>query len=460
MATHHPAARRGCALGIAGLLSLAATSVFASGFALIEQSVSSMGTAYAGAGSAAIDASQVFFNPAGMSRLEGQQLSAGVHVVLPGTEFSGGNSYNANNPVFMGGPLGGLAGLPVGSQGDGGDAGVTGYVPHFTYVTDYNDKIKLGLTINAPFGLKTEYDGTWAGRYSAIESEIVTVNINPAISFEVNDTTTVGFGISAMYAELKLQNAVDDCLLSNLAMSPIPGCTLYPHDDSFDAVAQHKLDDWGYGFNLGLLYEPDEQTRFGIAYRSKVDVDLSGNLVTNSLVVSSKGAHADVTLPDTLLLSAYHEVSPKTAVMADVQWTHWSKIPQLMVNYSDGSSNTFHLSWENTIRVAIGASYRYDDKWTLRTGLAYDETPVPGPTARIAALPDEDRLWLSFGAGYKYTRNLTFDFGYAHLFIDDTSIDNSDADSSAIPGSNGLHQLTGRYNASVDIVSAQANWKF
>ena len=177
-------------------------------------------------------------------------------------------------------------------------------------------------------------------------------------------------------------------------------------------------------------------------------------------MTATKGASADVTLPDTLLLSAYHEVTPKTAVMADILWTRWSEIPQLMVNYTDSTSNTFHLDWDDTYRVAIGVSHRYDEKWTLRAGVAFDESPVPGPALRIAALPDDDRIWLDFGVGYKYMKNVTFDIGYAHLFIDDPRIDGSDADSSQVPGNNGLHALTGTYDASTDIISAQVNWKF
>ena len=455
MAKNHPVARSIQACGIAGLLMLACSNAFAAGFALIEQSVSSMGTAYAGAGSISEDASTVFFNPASMARLEGSQLSAGLHIVLPDSKFKGTGVYNPTSPLFNPpSPLAGLNGVSFGG-GNGGNGGKDAVVPHFTYVHDYNEKWNFGFSVNAPFGLATKYDSYWAGRYSAIESEIVSVNLNPTLSFKVNEKTSVGFGLNAMYASLELKNAIDDGLLNVLGRAGLP---LAPgtadREGKIDAI-----DDWGFGFNVGILLEPTDHTRLGLAYRSKIDVDLDGDFKSQSRFVPSTSAKADVSLPDTLLLSAYHEVTPKIAIMADVLWTQWSKIDELKVKLGTGSTNTFDLQWEDTTRVAVGGSYKYDSKWTLRTGVAYDEGPTPNKELRLAALPDDDRIWLDFGVGYKHSDKLSFDFGYAHLFIDDPKINSTDADSSSIPGSTGLHRLTGDFDADVDILSAQVNWK-
>ncbi|MBW2208811.1 MAG: outer membrane protein transport protein [Deltaproteobacteria bacterium] len=455
MAKHHPVVRAIQACGIAGLLSFVSSSASAAGFALIEQSVSSMGTAYAGAGSISEDASTVFFNPASMARLEGSQLSAGLHIVLPDSDFKGTNSYNATNPAIAFAGLGGISIPPVGGSNGGEDA----IVPHFTYVHDYNEKLNFGFSVNAPFGLATKYSKTWAGRYSAIESEIVSVNLNPTVSFKIDEHASVGFGLNAMYASLELKNAIDDGLLSVLNMAPLAGW--FPGSSAFDRTAKiDAIDDWGFGFNFGILLEPTDHTRLGLSYRSKIDLDLDGDLKSKSRFVPSQSAKVDVSLPDNLLLSAYHEITPKYAIMADVQWTKWSKISELKVKLGTGSTNTFDLQWEDTVRVAIGGSYKFDSKWTLRTGVAYDESPTRNQELRLAALPDDDRIWLSFGAGYKHSDKLSVDFGYAHLFIDDPKINSTDADSSSIPGSTGLHRLTGEFDADVDILSAQVNWKF
>ncbi|MGB5260039.1 MAG: outer membrane protein transport protein [Gammaproteobacteria bacterium] len=424
--------------------------VLASGFALIEQSVSSMGTAYAGAGSIAEDASTVFFNPASMSRLEGRQLSTGLHVVIPETDFNGIATYN---PLYLPSPP--PSPLPQVSPGPDNDtdAGVTGYVPHFAYVQEFSDRINIGLTVNVPFGLSTEYGRGWVGRYSSTEAEILTVNLNPTLSYKVDDHVTLGVGVSAMYAKLIYKLAIDDVFLDNALFGGTLGATT-------DGYGKYDVDDWGFGWNFGLLLEPTEHTRFGFAYRSNVDVKLDGDFKSSSLAAPSNSARTDASLPNTLLLSAYHEVDPQWAVMADILWTKWSGLEALILRSGSGSTGTIPLKWEDTFRYAIGASYKHDDRWTFRGGLAFDESPVPSKDFRPAALPDEDRTWLTFGAGYKLSKKLSFDFGYAHLFIDDTDINSTDAYSSAAaPLIEGIHRITGEYDASVDIISAQVNWK-
>jgi long-chain fatty acid transport protein len=447
MTKNYPVARAIQACGIAGLLSFISSSASAAGFALIEQSVSSMGTAYAGAGSISEDASTVFFNPASMARLEGSQLSAGLHIVLPDSEFKGGATYTV--PVPPGTTI---------SGGDGGNGGKDAVVPHFTYVHDINEKWNFGFSVNAPFGLATEYNKDWVGRYSAVESEIKSVNLNPSLSFKVNEKTSVGFGLNAMYASLLLKNAIDDGILTG-GLACAPGWA--PGDLSCDGKGKlDDIDDWGFGFNVGLLLEPTDHTRLGLSYRSKIDVDLDGDLKATSAVALPKtSAKADVSLPDTVLVSAYHELTPKYAIMADVLWTHWSKLDELKVKLGTGSTNIFDLQWDNTVRVAVGGSYKYNSKWTLRTGVAYDEGPTPNKELRLAALPDDDRIWLDFGVGYRHSDKLSFDFGYAHLFIDDPKINSTDAVNSATGLSTGLHRLTGEFDADVDILSAQVNWK-
>lgn len=462
MVMRHPFVQQRLAASIAVTLSLFSGSAFSSSFALIEQSVSSMGTAYAGAGSIGQDASTVFFNPASMSRLDGQQLSAGLHVVMPKTEFSGSAAYNPSHPVFNPpSPAAGFNGSPITRGADNDtDGGKTGFVPHFAYVRDLDNQWKFGLTVNAPFGLATEYGDNWVGRYSAIESEITSINLNPTLSFKVNERTSFGFGVSAMYASLLLKNAVDVGLNATLQNTPITNWI--PGSSTYDATAEIDVDDWGFGWNAGILLEPSEHTRFGMAYRSKVEVKMGGDLTSNNqLALPNTSAKVDASLPSSLLLSAYHEVNPQWSVMADIMWTEWSNIDALVARFGDSSTNTIPLKWDDSMRYAIGASYKQNDKWTWRTGIALDETPVSSPDLRPAALPDEDRVWLTFGAGYQHSKQLGFDVGYAHLFVDDPKINSTDAYSSKIgPYTEGFHRLSGSYDAAVDIISAQANWKF
>jgi long-chain fatty acid transport protein len=441
MATTHPLVRRFNTTCIAGLLSITSCGAFASGFALIEQSVSSMGTAYAGSGSAAEDASFIFFNPASMSELDGTQVSGGLHIVLPETEFTGSA---ATNPFYDSGTT-----TPDPVDPDSDDAGELGALPHFAYVRELSDTMNFGITVNVPFGLKTEYRDDWVGRFSSTAGEVKTINLNPALSFEVDEHVTLGVGLSVMYANLIFENVAH---------------FNFPDFPSVDVPVKIDIDDWGFGWNFGALLKPTDSTRLGIAYRSKVDVELDGDRSVTG--TPNMPTVAEVSLPDSLLVSAYHEVDDQWAVMADITWTQWSRINALQFRFADTTTNTIPVKFDDSFRYAIGASYKYDDRWKFRGGLAFDETPVPSPEYRLTALPDEDRTWLTFGAGYQHSKKLSFDIGYAHLFIDDTSINSTDGYPSNAPNGDpnplteGPHRVTGKYEASVDIISAQVNWKF
>ncbi len=175
------------------LLFVSAGSAFAAGFALVEQSMSGLGNAYAGGAAGAEDASTIFYNPAGMTRLNGQQLIVGTHVVMPSVKFHNEGSTH-------------VTGLPL-SGGNGGDGGVTKPVPNLYYSRKVSDKFSVGMGINAPFGLATDYDKNWVGRYHAVESDVLTVNINPSIAYKITDNLSFGAGFNVQYMKAKLSNA-------------------------------------------------------------------------------------------------------------------------------------------------------------------------------------------------------------------------------------------------------------
>jgi long-chain fatty acid transport protein len=446
--------------GAAGLATLLAGAVHASGFALIEQSVSSMGTAYANGSSGIDDASTIYFNPASMTRLQGSNASGGLHVLHSSTDFNGRGFYNPSNPAIG---LVGLGGVSTGNNTHD-DLGLTAAVPHGGYSHQLNEKMWLGLTINAPFGLKTKYDNDWVGRYHAIKSELKTVNINPSFAYEINDKASVGLGVSALYADGKLTNAVDGGLSTLLVGGIPPGSPPFfwvPGSTALDSEAKLTGDDWGYGWNAGILLEPTTDTRIGLAYRSKIDLTLKGDArVTGPVVDFTTGAKLDVTLPSSVSLSGQHSLNPEWTVMADVTWTKWDELEELRAELNNGSVSLTPLDWDNSYRISLGASYRHNATWLLRTGIAYDQTPVPRDSLRTPRVPDADRYWLSFGANYRYSKALSLDFGYAHLFVDDPDITSDDAYDPTTGQTSGFHKLNGSYDAAVDIFSAQVNWKF
>jgi long-chain fatty acid transport protein len=331
-------------------------------------------------------------------------------------------------------------------------------VPQAAYSQQFHEKLWFGLTVNAPFGLKTKYDDDWVGRYSAIKSDLKTVNINPAVAFRFNERASLGAGVSALYADGKLTGAVDGGQLATLQGAPIPWV---PGSTTFDSQSKLTGDDWGYGWNVGLLLEPTDRSRFGLHYRSKIDLTLKGDVRVNGPLINlNDGAKLDVTLPASTSLSGYHELTPKWAIMADVTWTNWDKLDELRVEFDNGGENLTPLKWDNSIRVSLGASYRHNERWLYRAGVAYDETPVPNARLRTPRVPDEDRYWLSLGARYSYSRDLTFDFAYAHLFVDDSRVKSNDAYDPTTGQTSGFHSLNGEYNSKVDILGAQVNWRF
>lgn len=425
---------------VAITLAGATPQIQAAGFALVEQGVSGLGTAFAGAAASAEDASTIFYNPAGLTYLEGSRLSVAGHLVRLSTEFSGSAT--------------GAFGAPI-SGGMGGDAGDLTAVPNFYYSRRLPNDFVFGLGVNAPFGLKTEYDADWVGRYHAIESEVKTVNINPSIAYKAAPNLSVGVGVNAQYIEATLSQAVDQALAC-LVGGGGGACAALN-----DATAEVEGDDWSLGYNFGVLYEINQGTRLGFAYRSKIKQELEGNatfagastMFTGAGQLIPTDAAAHITLPESASLSLYHSLNNQWAVLADATWTRWSRFKELVVDFANPlqTDSSTPENWDNSMRYSLGLNYRSNSAWLLRAGIAYDEEPIPDAQHRTPRIPGNDRIWLAFGANYRYSPALSFDVGYAHLFVDDTPIDVSTATAGA---------LVGEYDNSVDILSAQVNWKF
>jgi long-chain fatty acid transport protein len=434
---------------------LTGSGVQASGFGLIEQSVSSMGTAYANGSAGLDDPSTIWFNPATMTRLNGRHASGGAHVVWSRVDIEAEANYNPNIPLIGGSDI---------SGDNNTDTDVLALVPHAAYSHQLNEKMWLGMSVNVPFGLETEYDDNWVGRYHAIKSELLTVNFNPSIAFRFNDRVSAGLGVSAVYADGKLTNAVDGGLSAFASGSPIPGWV--PGSSTFDHKAELQGDDWGYGWNAGLMLQPTEQTRFGLQYRSKIDLDISGDVEVSGPIPSpdlnfKDDAELSITLPASWSISAYHDLSDRFAIMADVTWTEWSELDEIRIKQDSGAQTLGVWDWDDTIRYSVGGSYRFNHNWLLRTGVAFDQGATPSDRLRTPRVPDDDRIWFALGANYKYSEQMSIDFGYAHLFVDDPELDNSESTYDPTRGQTaGAHLISGEYDAAVDMFSVQLNWKF
>ena len=452
------------------LASLITSNLNAAGFSVAEHSASGMGSAFAGASAIAEDASTSYFNPAGLSKLEGKQVIFGLHFISVSSEFSNNGSTS-------------LTTAPLSGTND--DGSTSPFVPNFYYAKKLNDKWNFGFGVTVPFGNSSEYSDTWVGRYHATKSEIHTINLNPSASYKVNDKLSVGFGINVQYIEATLANQLDSRAVcfgaitaaqiaggatpTDAAIAANAGCNAAGLTTFGNAATDSSVsltgDDWSLGWNIGLLYDISESTRLGLAYRSNIDHGLTGTanftrsdglnaILGASTAFTSTGISAGVDLPQTLSLSLYHAVDSKWSVLADATWTKWSNFDKLVIDFSDPlqSDSTIPENWENSMRYSLGVNYKPDSKWTYRAGLALDETPISSAQDITPRIPDNDRIWLSLGFGNKVSESFGYDVGYSHLFFDDIVTDNTDASFG--------HTLTGSYDVSVDLFSAQFNWKF
>jgi long-chain fatty acid transport protein len=286
------------------------------------------------------------------------------------------------------------------------------------------------------------------------------LNLNPSIAWQVTDKLSIGAGANAMYMKAKLSQAIDFGTILVAA-----GDTPQRDDGKVDLDA----DDWGFGYNVGLLYQFSDATRLGLSYRSQVkqhlkgDADFSVPATAQSILAGlgsgafqNSGASADVTLPDMASMSLFHRLSPMLAVMADISWTHWSTLDELRIKFDNPEQpeSITTLKWEDAWRFGLGATYTPVPVWDIRIGAMYDQTPIPDAEHRTPRLPDQDRLWTTIGTSYRFTDALSADLAYAHLFmLGDANVDMEPVGENLTRGG-----LKGSYDNTGNIVSAQVNY--
>ena len=446
-------------------LALCPEVAHASGFALLEQSASRLGTAFAGTAAAADDATTNYYNPAGLVELHSPEAI----VVATGIGIQSRFHDRLSQPAF---------GQPLG--GEGGDAGAWSFVPSAYIAAPITENFAVGFAVNAPFGLKLEYEPGWLGRFQALYSEIQTINFNPSIAWRVNDRLSVGAGVNYQRLQAELTNAVNYSAVvaqgvqqlvaqGQLPASAAPG--VIAANQGLEGGARVRGDDEAWGFNVGLMFDLSDATRIGLAYRSGITYEVQGSvhftppLVTEpvgaAIVAAASGGplasgpvSVDLELPETVLLSLRQKLGERFELLADIGWTGWSSIPELRVVRDSGSVVAVTPEeWKDVIRYAIGGTYEVSPSLTLRAGVAYDGTEVPDST-RTPRLPDPVRKWLAVGARWQPTESILFDFGYAHLFADDAPLD-QDAGNVAAYG-----LVNGTQKSSIDIVSTQFVYRF
>lgn len=382
------------------IIVLFSSLTWGAGLWVYEMANPDMGTASAGRGATAADASVAMFNPAGMTKLDRSQLFTGIQGSWLDVKF------DADESTFGG--------------GDGGNAG--DFIPtgSMAYVYSVNPKLKLGVSAASFFGLGIEYDEDWAGRYFVQEASFLTFVISPGIGYRINKWLSLGGGATVLYSKLDQKTAINNQLTD-------PGVP--------DGEIKIDDDDLGYGFNLGILIEPREDLRFSLTYRSKVEVefkdvvDIKGigpNLqaLLDLIGVTSEKVDLEMELPQEVLISGYYDLTDKVALVASAGWQDWSNFGKSTLTLRSTNTTSFEAdrNFKDTWHAAIGARYRFAEPWLWSVGFAYDSSPVDDED-RTPDMPLDRQIRLATGLQYDWNENVTIGGAYTYIDLGDAEID-------------------------------------
>lgn len=435
----------------AAMLISTAAGALAAGYAIRQQSASALGNALAGGVAGAEDITYGFFNPAAFARQDGQQAAIVGTLIAP--------TANPQEAVATT-----AAGTPAGGGTGGRDATPDTVLPTLYGLLPLGEDFRLGLAVTAPWGLETDYDTGWAGRYHALNTRLLTANINPVLAWRATDRLQIGAGLQVQYIDGRMSQAIDFGSIG--ALFGVPGAV----PGAMDGSTEVEANDWGLGYNLGLLFEPTDRLRLGIAYRSRIRHHLDGDarFKLDSAGVGAAlsgatggfvdgGAHTTLVTPDRLGLGLQYALTPGWDVMAQAEWTNWSVFDDLTIQFDNPAQpdSVTTMDWKDSWFFAVGTTWRPAPAWALRAGGAYDESPVPDRT-RNPSIPDSDRYWITFGLGYQPAPGIAIDAAYAHFFMDEAEIDLSQT----LPGNTFRGGLSGRVDSQADIFSVQLRLSF
>lgn len=396
------------ALSAIAVAAAFASTAHAAGFMLTEQSAGALGRAYAGAGVDGTDLSGVYYNPATMVLHKGTAIQMGFVGIGLNLDYVGekGETANGRNK----------------SQA----------IPHGYIVHQINDKAWFGLSMTVPFGMGTEYDDDWAGNEHGISATILTFDLNPNFAFKLSEKFSVGFGASIQYASADLKIRKD---ITNEANGILAAFKKDPVDKA-SVRSEIDADSIAWGWNVGMMWSPLENLRFGVSYRSKITHDAEGDLSIDQLSLSSDspelsqivggtlsqlGAYGDmtgaatVTAPAWAMASVAWDVNDLVSLYGTFRWTDWSSFDELKIDGDGQTVSSIPNKWRDTYLGSLGMDLRLTDWWTLRGGIAYESSPIANPQYRTAIIPDADRWWFAIGSSFKWSDNFQTDVSFAHL---------------------------------------------
>lgn len=376
------------------------------------------------------------------------QVAVASTAVLPSIKFKDKGSTVASGDALTG--------------RNGGNGGKDAVVPAAYLAWNFNKDVKFGLAITSPWGLKTEYEDGWKGRYHALRSELKTINIMPAVAYKVNEQFAIGAGVQIQYMDVRLSRKIDAGGM--LAQRGVLNMVSQEQDGKVNL----KGDKWGYGWNVGLAYRLLKNVRLGLNYMSQVHHKLGGKAQFQKTAASApylnmdprfndQKIKANVTTPGRVILGAAWDFHPQMTLLGEVNYTQWKRMKEINVRFStSGNNDITPMKWRNTVSYHLGLNWHPCEEWTFRTGYAFDPSAVRDEH-RTPAVPDQDRHWAALGATWTPTeaKDVTFSINYAHEFVRKAKSNLRPTGNNVIRGN-----LIGSYKTNVDLVSAQIKWRF
>jgi long-chain fatty acid transport protein len=373
--------------------------VWGGGAYLTEISSAEVGLAGAGWAARAQDAGTLFSNPAGMTRIKENELYLGFQPMYFQLEFDP----DSNTTV-------------EGEDGDASDwlMGGSGF-----YVHSFSDDLKFGVGILGYFGLGLDFGDKWVGRYYVTEGVMQGLTFIPSVAYKVNERLSLGAGLDVMYVMFEQKASLNN-------------------PDAPDGSFKLEADDVTYGLNLGVLYELNNRTRFGLQYISESDYELKDKpnfKGLGSILESVLGAAGlldasikmDVTAPQSVMLSAFHDVNERWAIMGNIGWQDWSEFGKVRIQVSstDITTMTLDSNYDDSWHAAVGTQFKVSEPLLLSFGIAYDSSIVDDDD-RTLDLPLGDSWRFGSGAHYKLKDNLDVSFAYELWWFGDLEVDVDD----------------------------------
>lgn len=424
---------------LAGAAFTINTEANAAGFYIQEQSVSGLGSAFSGSTTSIEDASTAYFNPAGITKLEGIHMNAGAHLLIPTSDLQ-------NTGSTTPGGAGAISG------GDGGNPYSPSPVPNLFGTYQVNDMFWAGIGVTAPFGLSNEYDEGWFGRYDSLETSLKVIDVAPVVAFKLNEQLSIGGGLNIQYADAKLTSAA------------FGGGT--------EGVSKLKGDSIDFGYNVGIQYKPVPSTTLAATYRSGINHTLEGRVSAEGTTNADfdVAGSANLNLPDMATFGVAHDVNQKWRVMGQATWFGWNNFQDITAITDESFAilggaitrapgdvvSSVVQNYQTTWAFALGAEYDYSEDWTFRGGVQFDETPTTDQY-RTSRTPDGDRTWLSAGATYNLNPNLSLDLAGTYIMIEDEEINVTRNNSFSAAVAN---QVRANTEGNVGIIAVGLNYKF